>query len=50
MYVKRNKILIDELDKSSFSYAILTLPENIFYMTGFWGHGILIITENQISC
>jgi len=47
MYVKRNKILINELDRSGFSYAILTLPENIFYMTGFWGHGILIITENQ---
>ena len=47
MYNKRNKILLNQMHNSGFSYAILTLPENIFYMTGFWGHGILIINENQ---
>ena len=47
MYNKRNKILLNQMHKSGFSYAILTLPENIFYMTGFWGHGILVINENQ---
>jgi len=35
--------------KKSYDTLCCTTPENIYYFTGFWGNGILLMNENTVS-
>ena len=47
--MSRNKVLLEEASKIRCSHLVAFEPENIFYMTGFWGEVIALLNDDGIK-
>ena len=46
MFKYRKKKLLENASKINCKNIISLQPENIFYLTGFWGEGVLLMNHN----
>src|SRR5688500_10348563 len=46
MFTSRKKKLLENASKINCKNIIALQPENIFYLTGFWGEGVLLMNHN----
>ena len=46
MFNFRKKRLLDNTFKNNCTNIISFQPENIFYLTGFWGEGVVLLNQN----
>ena len=44
---ERAKRILDSIVGSGFNALIVFKPENIFYLTGFWGESVAICTHDE---
>lgn len=47
MFTNRKKKLLERISKLGCSTLLVFQPENMYYLTGFWGEGSVMIDENN---
>ena len=47
MLKERARKILDSIAPSGFDALMVFKPENIFYLTGFWGESIAICTHDE---
>lgn len=47
MFINRKKKILESISKFRCSNLLVFKPENIYYLTGFWGEGVVLINENN---
>ncbi|MBI2183833.1 MAG: aminopeptidase P family protein [Thaumarchaeota archaeon] len=48
MFEQRVKRVFEQASKKGFSQVIATTPQNVFYLTGFWGGGYVVLSEGKM--
>jgi len=47
MHKERARKILDSIAPSGFDALMVFKPENIFYLTGFWGESVAICTPDE---
>ncbi|MDR4511213.1 MAG: aminopeptidase P family protein [Nitrososphaeraceae archaeon] len=47
MFINRKKKLLERISKFRCNSLLVFQPENMYYLTGFWGEGAVVIDENN---
>ena len=46
MFRSRKRKLLENVSKINCKNILSFQPENIFYLTGFWGEGVVLMNQN----